>query len=318
MAVSAPEEAPARATVPARAVAELLQFLLEARDPATVRQRAMAGLGLLWEVEWAKLDTADAPEGACVVELTDGGEGVHSLTVALRDADDVDARQTVDGLLQTIRTLHQRAVEEAQLRAAAHTDALTGLWNRRGFEPFIDQALARSTRTGEDVTLMLCDVDYFKRINDTYGHGVGDQALAAVAQALRSVIRPTDAAARLGGDEMSLLLAGCNAQGATVVARRIRDALATIQRESGLPEHVTLSIGIADTRAMSADALTQRAVGHLMAAADEALYQAKADGRDRYACHGDCFAPVPLEDDPTAPIQLRAVQAENARSSTAA
>ena len=294
-----------------------MQFLLEARDANEVRQRAVSGLGLLWEVDWAQIDVEAIPSGACVVELPDS-QGVQSLTVALRDPTDVDARQTVDGLLQTVRMLHARTVEEALLREQAHTDALTGLWNRRGFLPFVDQALARSTRTGEEVTLLFCDVDHFKRVNDTYGHAMGDRALTAVAQALRSVIRPTDAAARMGGDEMSVLLAGCNAQGATVVARRIQETLGEIQREAGLPASITLSIGIADTRAMSADALTQRTVSHLMAAADEALYQAKNAGRDRFVCHANCFTPVPLEDDPTAPIQLRAVPEQNAHSSTAA
>ncbi len=294
-----------------------MQFLLEAKDASAVRQRAVSGLGVLWEVDWAQIGVENAPDGACVIELPDAG-GVQSLTVALRDPTDIDARQTVDGLLQAIRVLHARSVEEAQLREHAHTDALTGLWNRRGFQPFIDQALARSTRTGEDVTLLLCDADHFKRINDTYGHAMGDRVLRAVSEALRSVIRPTDAAARLGGDEMSVLLAGCNAQGATVVAGRIQAALRQIQREAKLPASVTLSIGIADTRAMSADALTQRTVSHLMAAADEALYQAKDAGRDRFACHPDCFAPIPLEDDPTAPIQLRAVPARNARNPAAA
>ncbi len=303
--------------MPARAVAELMQFLLEAKDANAVRQRAVSGLGVLWEVDWAQFGVETAPEGACALDLPDPS-GVQTLTVALRDPTDVDARQTVDGLLQAIRVLHARCVEEAQLREHAHTDALTGLWNRRGFQPFIDQALARSTRTGEDVTLLLCDADHFKRINDTFGHAMGDRALRAISAALRSVIRPTDAAARLGGDEMSVLLAGCNAQGATVVAQRIQEALRQIQEETGMPEAITLSIGIADTRAMSADALTQRTVSHLMAAADEALYQAKDAGRDQFACHPDCFAPVPLEDDPTAPIQLRAVPTRSARSSTAA
>ena len=317
-AVSTQDEPPSRGPMPARAVAELMLFLLEARDAKAVRQRAVAGLGLLREVDWAQFDVGDAPSGACSVSLTSGSGTVHMLTVALHDPEDVDARQTVDGLLQTLRALHQRVVEESQLRAQAHTDALTELWNRRGFEPFIDQALARSTRTGEEVTLMLCDVDHFKQINDTYGHGVGDRALQAVADAMRSVIRPTDAAARLGGDEMSLLLAGCNAQGATVVARRLRTALEERLAEADLPAAVTLSIGIADTRAMSADALTLRQVGHLMNAADQALYQAKAAGRDGFVCHPDCFTPVPLEDDPTAPIHLRPVPAVNERSPTAA
>jgi diguanylate cyclase (GGDEF)-like protein len=317
-AVSTDDEDLPCASMPARAVSELFQFLLEAHDARSVRQRAVAGLGLLLEVEWAQLEVSEAPSGACSVELTRADGAVQTLTVALREPENLDARQTVDGLLQTIRTLHQRVVEESQLRAQAHTDALTNLWNRRGFEPFIDQALARSTRTGEEVTLMLCDVDFFKRINDTHGHAVGDRALQAVAEALRAVIRPTDAAARIGGDEMSLLLAGCNAQGATVVARRLQAALAESLESNGVPDPVTLSIGIADTRAMSADALTQRAVGHLMAAADEALYQAKAAGRDGYVCHPDCFTPVPLEDDPTAPIQLRPVPEPNAHSSTAA
>lgn len=317
MAQPARDTPPARASVPARAVAELMQFLLEAEDASGVRQRAVSGLGVLWEVDWAQIGADEPPEGACVVELPDP-LGVQTLTVALRDPTDVDARQTVDGLLQTIRVLHARAIAEAELREQAHTDVLTGLWNRRGFQPFIDQALARSTRTGEDVTLLLCDADHFKRINDTYGHAMGDRVLRAVSEALRSVIRPTDAAARLGGDEMSVLLAGCNAQGATVVALRIQEALREIQREAKLPECVTLSIGIADTRAMSADALTQRTVSHLMAAADEALYQAKDAGRNRFACHPTCFAPVPLEDDPTAPIQLRAVPSRNGRSHAAA
>ncbi len=294
-----------------------MQFLLEAKDAASVRQRAVAGLGVLREVDWAQIGVQDAPAEASTIELPDPS-GVQSLTVVLRDPTDVDARQTVDGLLQAIRVLHARSIEEAQLREHAHTDSLTGLWNRRGFQPFIDQALARSTRTGEDVTLLLCDADHFKRINDTYGHAMGDRALQAVSEALRSAIRPTDAAARLGGDEMSVLLAGCNAQGATVVAGRIRDALRQIQREAQLPESITLSIGIADTRAMSADALTQRTVSHLMAAADEALYEAKDAGRDRFACHPACFAPVPLEDDPTAPIQLRAVPTRSDRSPAAA
>ncbi len=295
-----------------------MQFLLEARDAKTLRARAVAGLGLLREVSWARFEARDAPPGAYSVELTDPDAGVQSLTVVLGEPDDIDARQVVDGLLKAIRTLHQRTVEEAQLRAHAHTDSLTGLWNRRGFEPFIDQALARSTRTGEDVALLLCDVDHFKRVNDTCGHAEGDQALVAVAKALRTVIRPTDAAARLGGDEMSLLLAGCTAQGATVVAARLRETLAALQAEAGSTQPVTLSIGIADTRAMPAEALTNRSVGQLMAAADEALYQAKADGRDRFVCHRDCFIPVELEDDPTAPIEITSLTATNDRRSTAA
>ncbi len=303
--------------MPARAVSELMQFLLEARDPSTLRDRAASGLGLLWEVDWAQFAAEHAPLGASVVQLPDAA-GVHALTVALRDPCDVDARQTVDGLLGTIRMLHARAVEEAQLREQAHTDPLTGLWNRRGFNPFVDQALARSTRTGEEVTLLLCDADHFKRINDTYGHAMGDRTLTAVAEALRAVIRPTDAAARIGGDEMSVLLAGCNAQGATVVATRIQEALADIQRDAGLPDSVTLSIGIADTRAMSAEALIHRSVSELMAAADEALYRAKHAGRGGYECHPNCFTPAPLEDELTAPIQLRTAPAPNVRSPAAA
>ena len=111
------------------------------------------------------------------------------------------------------------------MRGEAHTDPLTGLFNRRGLEPFVEQALARASRTGEEIAVLLCDVDHFKRINDEHGHAAGDRALASVARAMESVIRPSDLAARLGGDELVILLAGSNAAGATVVAERLRRAL---------------------------------------------------------------------------------------------
>ncbi|MEM6289962.1 MAG: GGDEF domain-containing protein [Myxococcota bacterium] len=306
----------AGAPVRARAVTEIMQFLLDADTVDVLLQRAVASLGLLEEVDWADLDGDGTPNGACVLAVGQGSSA-RTLTVQLRDPGNLDVRQMIDGLLNMVGTLHDRVLREASLRAQAHTDPLTGLWNRRGFEPFVDQALARAARSGEEVTLLLVDLDHFKQINDALGHAAGDEALRMVAGALRSVIRPTDAAARLGGDEMALLLSSCSAHGATVVAERLRDALAMAQHKAGLKKPVTLSIGIADTRTLSAQELTRRSVAQLMAAADEAMYVAKQSGRDQFACHPRSYTPAALDEDHTSPIVL-SDGAASARNPTAA
>ncbi len=287
-----------------RALAKIMQFLLEASGAEAVVQRAVASLGLLPEVHWAEMDGPSPGSEECSVTLSDGATA-RKLTVQLADPANVDARQTVDTLLSMVRTVYGRELQMEALRAQAHTDPLTGLWNRRGFEPFLDQALARAARTGEDIALILCDVDHFKTINDTLGHHAGDRALQTVASALRSVIRPTDAVARLGGDEMALLLSGCSARGAIVVAERLRDALeASGEVGSGLP--LTLSIGIADTQSLEVKQVGVPARDALLQAADEAMYEAKRGGRNRHACHPRSFSPhAVLEDDHTAPLHLK-------------
>lgn len=151
------------------------------------------------------------------------------------------------------------------------TDPLTGLVNRRGFEPELARELARSRRAGGPVAICLLDVDRFKDYNDAHGHQAGDEALAAVARAILGRARGSDLAARIGGEEMALLLPGTDPEAALAVAERVR---AAVEAEPIPTGPVTVSIGVA---------VADRPCGRddLMEAADRALYRAKERGRNR-------------------------------------
>ena len=284
----------------------LMRFLLEADDPDAVAARAVAALGLLPEIAWAELD--GAAEGDLAVVLGEPGV-TRRLAVGLAVPADVGARALVDGVLGLVVGVYARDAAMRRLEADAATDPLTSLWNRRGFEPLLDHAIARAIRTGEDIALVVVDVDRFKSINDELGHATGDRALVAVAQAVRTVIRPTDVAARLGGDELAILLSGANGAGAMKMCERLRSAIVDVNPLA--PRPLTLSIGIADMLAISRTATAEAARLGLFEAADVALYAAKAAGRDRAVCHVSASRHVTrelaactnvIEDEPTMPI----------------
>jgi diguanylate cyclase (GGDEF)-like protein len=179
-----------------------------------------------------------------------------------------------------------RAVETAQLQA--NTDGLTGLLNRRSFE-------ARTTvrlREGGPISLVLCDLDHFKRLNDTHGHDAGDRALRLFARVLQQTVRAGDLVGRIGGEEIAVLMPGCRPESAAEVMDRLRLALANATARSNCPPF-TVSCGIAD------GAVADDYEG-LFTTADRALYQAKAAGRDRVVIHGVSPAVV----GPTAALEL--------------
>lgn len=285
------------ASADAPALVRLLQFLLEAPTADAVLHRATVSLGLLAEVAWAELDGGEPADLRFEFAARDGVP--HRIDVALNDGGDARARAAVVGMLTLVDQVHRRQDEIERLRAEATTDPLTGLWNRRGFEPLLDQALARAARTGESIAIVLIDVDRFKQVNDEFGHGAGDEALVAVAAAMQGGIRPTDVAARTGGDEFAILLSGADAQGATLVCERIRRSL---RRASGSSRGVTLSFGVADLASVSRPTAGPSVRSAWLAAADAALYEAKAAGRDGVACYGD--APRIVEDDTTRPLHV--------------
>ncbi|GAA0800599.1 hypothetical protein Sya03_09400 [Spirilliplanes yamanashiensis] len=157
----------------------------------------------------------------------------------------------------------------------ARTDRLTGLTNRRGWDEDLHRVLARQQAHGQPVSVVMIDLDHFKRLNDTHGHAAGDAALAGVAQVLQSGVRPGDVLARLGGEEIGLLLPGRGAEEAASEADVLRRRIE--QESSAWPAPVTVSIGVAGARE---DVATGEA---LMEAADSALYAAKRTGRNRVA-----------------------------------
>lgn len=164
---------------------------------------------------------------------------------------------------------HQQTLQE-KLTHLASTDMLTGLPNRRAF-------LARTTevtRGGQTGALMLLDADHFKKINDTYGHAVGDKCLAAIAVRLCDNLRPGDLVGRLGGEEFSIFLPGVSVAQALMVGDRLCKSIAVPKDGMEQDIQITLSIG-----AVLCDNRTP--FDKLMAKADAALYRAKAEGRAR-------------------------------------
>lgn len=170
-------------------------------------------------------------------------------------------------LCDILATAVRNAVLYAEMQETAARDKLTGLYNRRLFEEQFEAALARSTRHGESLTLLVVDLDGLKRINDLGGHPAGDEALRALAEALRTSIRASDIACRLGGDEFAVILPGSSPEDAVGIAARAQDALVEIGRGQ-----YTFSGGIARaTRGMTA-------AYDIYRAADIAAYRAKAAG----------------------------------------
>src|SRR3954466_6790382 len=162
----------------------------------------------------------------------------------------------------------------ARLADAARTDALTGLLNRRGFQELMEVETERALRSSRPLAILVGDLDHFKHLNDRYGHAAGDEALRRFAEIASAASRRIDAVARIGGEEFALLLPETEQHAAYLLAERLRRAVKEpgAAREGELP---TVSFGVASFPSHAADAAA------LMHAADQALYAAKAMGRDR-------------------------------------
>jgi diguanylate cyclase (GGDEF)-like protein len=159
----------------------------------------------------------------------------------------------------------------------AMIDELTGVYNRRRFTDVLRREWAASRRYQHPLALMLVDVDRFKSVNDSHGHGAGDELLKRVANILSSRVREVDVCARYGGDEFALLLPHTTAEGAVVVAERVREKLRQDRTSwHGEAARVSFSIGVAST-----EDETLRTPDELIEAADRALYEVKREGRDR-------------------------------------
>jgi diguanylate cyclase (GGDEF)-like protein len=162
------------------------------------------------------------------------------------------------------------------MRVMAMTDELTRLPNRRHLLTVADEQLQRTRAGGEPFSLVAFDIDYFKRINDTWGHAAGDLVLQRVAHACRMALRPNDRIGRTGGEEFTVLLPATRATDASVVAERLRAAVEAIDCTDVDPAlQVTISLGVTEWTPTD-DTLTR-----IAARADELLYRAKERGRNR-------------------------------------
>ena len=163
-----------------------------------------------------------------------------------------------------------------EIERLANVDFLTGLNNRRYFKTASDREFSLAARHQKQLSVLMLDIDYFKKVNDTYGHPVGDRVLVEISAVCLQILRVTDLCARYGGEEICILLPETGAVGANVVAERLRTSISLLELESdGQKFAVTCSIGVAE-RMSSEDTLPD-----LMKRSDDALYAAKRNGRNR-------------------------------------
>jgi two-component system cell cycle response regulator len=180
------------------------------------------------------------------------------------------------------RKFAEEALQKANeaLKRLAIIDGLTQISNRRRFDEFLANEWKRALRSKQNLSLILCDIDFFKLYNDNYGHQAGDQCLQAVAQAINSILRrPADLAARYGGEEFVIILPDTDIEGAFHVSERIRSKIQQLEilhEHSTVEKHVTLSLGVASivpTNVSLPESLLKKA--------DKALYEAKEKGRNQ-------------------------------------
>lgn len=204
-----------------------------------------------------------------------GLQVVHQVETAKRDAE-IHYIKTIE--LQ--KEIEDRKQAQSTLVQLATTDALTGLLNRREFFVLAERAFQRAQRERRRLAAILLDLDHFKRINDTYGHAVGDQVLAGVAQTIRANVREDELVGRYGGDEFVILLPGSTLARARKIARRLHENLTNQRFET---ERGTLSVGssLGVAELASADTGLDVLVDH----ADRAMYSAKRAGRNRTATY---------------------------------
>jgi diguanylate cyclase (GGDEF)-like protein len=201
---------------------------------------------------------AQVSAGDLPVELPGGGGGeVGYLT------------QVFNTMVESLRKHHD------DLERLSTTDTLTGLSNRRHLMNFLAQEIERAKRADRPFSILMLDVDHFKKYNDTHGHQAGDEVLARIGTVLRNSIRPYDCAARYGGEEFLVMLSGTSLEPARESAERIRKQ---VQAEKFEAESVTISIGVAEYPSHG------DAAKSVIGQADAALYEAKRAGRDRVVC----------------------------------
>lgn len=192
---------------------------------------------------------------------------------------DITERKRADLLVQEL--LHRLEQEKDFAQKISLTDGLTGIANRRHFDETFMREYSRSQRSGSQLSLILADIDYFKRFNDKYGHSAGDECLRMVACSLQNTVgRAPDLVARYGGEEFAIILPDTSRHGAAIIAERLRKAVSNLKiphEFSDIASYVTISLGVTTTPHKNS-VFPEK----ILKQADIALYQAKSAGRNRF------------------------------------
>ena len=233
----------------------------------TDRQATGFGDNLQSYGEKLKQNLDESALGSLIGEMVEDTENMRGSVLNLQNQ--------LEQSQQEVEKLH-RELESA--KGEAMIDPMTGILNRRGFEKAASRILDESASSGKEICLLMVDIDHFKKINDTYGHLVGDKVIRAVAEMLKSKVKGQDSVARLGGEEFAVLLPETPAAGAFAVAEHIRKSIeiGKIRRIDSQETigAVTVSIGIASL-------IPDEGINQLLNQADQALYASKTRGRNR-------------------------------------
>lgn len=226
-------------------------------------------------------------------EITNQSHGIHAenwcvmprlgaqLYLAIDAGPIYDAQGKLLAVVETLRDMTSLKRAQQELELLASHDGLTGIVNRRGFDAKMSLEWRKAEADRQPLSLLLVDVDHFKRFNDTYGHPAGDECLKSIATALSQAMhRPADLVARYGGEEFAFVLPATNKNGASLVAQRVLESIASIALpHSGNDGMGIVSVSIGGATVVPSDKMN---LSHLIDRADRSLYEAKHSGRNRY------------------------------------
>ena len=267
-------------------VLEILEECLEGKDKCKGRTSIISKDGriipVLCSMRLLRVDEKETNYLLVFTDLTEIAKREKELEDALEEIKTLNeelnkrSQQLEIALASLDMKLFETARAKEEAERLAITDPLTGLFNRRFLEEKLSNELIRAKAHNNYLSIVMADIDHFKRINDTYGHKVGDEVLKALALILRANTRENDTVARYGGEEFVILLSNVSKYDAYRIAERIRLEIEdTSLEEIGVPEKITVSFGISCFPGDGEDAID------LLKKADQALYQAKSQGRNR-------------------------------------
>ncbi len=226
-------------------------------------------------------DAFDDPTGHRIIvrSIELGKLSIGRLAISPRRSDDTDNERFVSVIARELAGPIRMAMLVEESQRLASVDVLTGIMNRRAFTAALEHEVARSTRYGHPLSLILLDIDHFKSINDLYGHQTGDLVLSSIGQLLSTTARRTDLTARWGGEEFVVALTDTDEAGAKVFAERLREKIAALDvAHEG--QHISVNASLGVTRLLE----EEETISTLVARADRAMYAAKSGGRNRVWC----------------------------------